>query len=89
MFGLVLDAFAFAFAGVRSLSYASFPRLCIGCTFSRAFHGLQVILLRVMIRSLRYLLYLLLCFRFYDRQVLANRSNKTNVCLETAFSIPS
>jgi len=89
VFGLVLDAFAFAFAGVRSLAYASLPRLCIACMFSRAFHGLQVILLRVMIRSLRYLLYLLLCFRFYVRRVLANRSNKTKVCLETAFSIPS
>ena len=65
--------------------YASFPRLYIGCMFSRVFYKLQVILLRVMFRSLCYLLYLLLSFRFYDTQVLGNHSSKTNVYIETAF----
>lgn len=81
----LLRAYARSLVLHSSNLYACFPRLCIGCMFSRAFHELQVVLLGVMIHSLCSLLYLLLCFGFYNTQVLGNRSNETNVYILTAF----
>ena len=58
-------------------------RLDVSLRFS---HGLQFTLLGVMIRSLRSMLYLLLCFSFfYDTaQVLGNHPNETSVYIKTA-----